>query len=440
MNPDNHSTTPLGFYSATALVVASMIGAAVFTSAGFSLAELKSREWVLVAWVVGGAIAVCGAISYGALAKSLRESGGEYVYLARRVHPLAGFLAGWVSLLAGFTGALAYAATTFETYAAPMLPWELPYGTIAIAIIALCFVQHSLGVAGGAWLQNAIVAAKIVGLAALLVAGWYWLGHRDPLEPLPAPTFTWDQFGRQLTYVYLAYSGFNAAVYVTEEVENPQTTLPRSMLIGTLLVMVLYLALNALFVYAGPFESLTHEDRRGEIAAVAMGLLGGPMAELFTRLLILTALVTSVSALTMSGPRVYAKMAADGLFPLPVPAAGKAPWAAMLLQAVLATVVVLTAGLETQLGYLGIVLMLCAAGAVTTLFWVRSEDPTERPTWWQLAAAGLFVVAALVLAVLTFRREHYENEGNNVMLAVAVTFVAGIVAYYALRWWHAARR
>ncbi|WP_442483504.1 APC family permease [Aeoliella sp. SH292] len=432
MSTENRSATPLGFYSATALVVASMIGAAVFTSAGFSLAALQSREWVLVAWVVGGAIAVCGAISYGALAKSLRESGGEYVYLARRIHPLAGFLAGWVSLLAGFTGPLAYAATTFELYAAPMLPWKLPYGTIAIAIIALCFVQHSLGVAGGAWLQNAIVGVKIVGLSALLVAGWYWLGQHEPLAALPAPTFAWGDFAQQLTYVYLAYSGFNAAVYVTEEVRDPQTTLPRSMLGGTLLVLVLYMALNAVFVYSGPLEALAGQ---ADIAAVAMKLLGGPTAELCTRLLILTALASSVSALTMSGPRVYAKMAADRLFPLPVPAAGKAPWAAMLLQAVLAVAVVLTAGLEEQLGYLGIVLMLCAAGAVATLFWVRTSDPTKRPAWWQLVAAALFVIAALVLAVLTFLR----NPADKVMIAAGVTLVSGVAAYYAMRWWHGAR-
>ena len=420
---------PLGLTSATALVVASMIGAAVFTSAGYSLGALGSREWVLVCWVVGGFVAICGAISYGALGQQLRESGGEYVYLARRVHPLAGFLAGWVSLLAGFTGALAFAAGVFEQYAAPLLGVEQPNGTIAITLIFLCVLQHSLGVAGGAWLQNAVVVVKVAGLSLLALLGWWWLGSREPLPATPTATFTWSDFAVQLTYVYLAYSGFNAAVYVTEEVRDVERTLPRSMLLGTLLVTVLYLALNAVFVYSGPIDQLAGKH---DIAAVAMRLLGGPTVEVCTRLLICTALATSVSALTMSGPRVYAKMAADGLFPIPVPPAGRAPRVAITLQSVLASAVVLTAGLQAQLEYLGFILMLCAAAAVATLFWVRHDDPARRPQWWQLTAAGLFVAAALVLMVLTILRQPEDDRAT--VAATAVTLGAGVAMYFLLKW------
>lgn len=402
-----------------------MIGAAVFTSAGFSLATLRSPVWVLVCWAIGGAIAVCGAISYGALAVQIRESGGEYVYLARRVHPLVGFLAGWVSLLAGFTGALAFAASTFEVYAAPLFQLEVPRGTIAVPLIVLCAVQHSLGVAGGALLQNVVVIAKLLGLVVLLVLGMGWLVGRQPLEPIPPADFAWTELARQLTYVYLAYAGFNAAVYVTEEVRNPRHILPRAMLVGTVVVTLLYLGLNTVLVFAGPLDQLAGQK---DIAAVAMGLLGGPSAEVFTRVLIATALATSASALTMSGPRVYAKMSADGLFPLPV-TAGSAPHAAIALQAVLAIIVVLVVGLEQQLGYLGFVLMLSSAGAVATLFGIRSSDPDDRPTWWQLTAAALFVVAVVLLAVLTTRRDPYDP----VLLAGIITLAAGMLAYYILR-------
>lgn len=426
---------PLGLTSATSLVVASMIGSSVFISAGYSLAALHSREWVLVCWVVGGVIALCGAISYGALAQQLRESGGEYVYLARRVHPLAGFLAGWVSLLAGFTGALALAAGVFEQYAAPLLGIENPNGALAIALIFLCVLQHSLGVAGGAWLQNVVVVVKVAGLSLLAILGWWWLGSREPLSATPPASFAWSDFAVQLTYVYMAYSGFNAAVYVTEEVRDAHRTLPRSMVLGTLLVTVLYLALNAVFVYAGPIEQLAGKH---DIAAIAMRLLGGPTAEVCTRLLICTALATSVSALTMSGPRVYAKMAADGLFPIPIPPAGRAPRVAITLQSVLATTAVLTTGLQAQLEYLGLILMLCAAAAVATLFWIRPHEPESRPRWWQLTAAGVFVAAALLLMVLTIMRGPQSDRAT--VAATIVTVCAGVAMYFLLRWIDRVRR
>ncbi len=432
----NQHDAPLGFVSATALVVASMIGAGMFTISGYSLAELGSPAWVLVAWAIGGAIAVAGAVSYGALAQALCESGGEYVYLARRVHPLVGFLAGWVSLLAGFTGALAFAATVLEAYAAPLLhleQWGLAQpGAIAIAVILLCAAQHLVQVEGGAWLQNVAVVAKILGLMALTAGGWWWLAQQPPAPIVENPAPRWSQLAEQLTWVYLAYAGFNAAVYVAEEVRHPRRTIPRAMVVGTLLVTLLYLLLNAVFVYAGPVDQLAGQ---GDVAAVAIELLGGPTAGAWCRVLICVALFTSVSALTMSGPRVYAKMAADGLFPIPVPAVGTAPRMAILIQAALAIVMVRFTTLQQQLDYLGFILMLCAAVAVSTLFWVRADDSAHRPRWWQLVAAGLFVAAAVVLGTITSLRDPGPRA-----IATGVTLATGLVAYGLLKLRNVRRR
>ena len=402
-----------------------MIGAAVFTSAGYSLQVLASRPWVLLAWLLGAVIAVAGAVSYGILAEQIRESGGEYVYLARRVHPLAGFLAGWVSLWAGFTGALAFAATAFEAYAADLLPGSLPEGTLAIALIAACTVQHCLGVSGGARVQDAIVAFKLLALLVLVGCGTWWMAGHDILPSAAAGHFAWSDFAHQLTYVYLAYSGFNAAVYISEEVRTPERTLPRAMLAGTLLVTLLYLALNALFVYAGPVDQLAGQ---ADIAAVAMGLLGGAVAETATRVVICTALITSASALTMSGPRVYSKMAADGLFPLPVTRGGRPPVAAIALQAVLASLIALNADMEQQLSYLGFLLMLSAAGAVASVFWPIAGPQAARPRWWQFSAAAVFVASAVILAGLTLWRDRQPA-----IRAALYTLIAGVVAYALLR-------
>jgi len=420
--------TPLGLPSAVALVIASMIGAGLFTTSGFALAALGSAEWVLAAWGIGGVVSACGAIGYGALAQALRESGGEYVYLARRVHPLAGFLAGWISLLAGFTTALAFAATALEAYAAPLLGIENPAGRIAVAVILLATAQHAIRVDGGAWVQNLVVAVKVVGLVVLTLAGWWYLADRPPSPAAqPAATPDWYTFANQLTWVYVGYSGFNAAVYVAEEVRQPERTVPRAMLLATLLVAVLYLALNAVFVYAGPIEQLAgHQD----IAARAMRLLGGPAAETACRVLICLALASSVSALTMSGPRVYAKMAADRLFPLPPPVPGRAPALAIVLQAALAILVALLTDLRQQLDYLGFVLMLCAAGAVATVLRGPAGNP-RGPAWWQRAAAAVFVFSAVLFATLSACRAPVPS-----LVAGGATVVSGIAAYYALRRWY----
>lgn len=430
--PDANRQPPLGLMTTLALVVASMVGAGVFTSSGYALGDLGSPERVLVAWVVGGLVAIAGAISYGALAQRIVESGGEYVFLARRVHPLAGFLAGWISLVAGFTASMAFAATALEKYALPLLGADwLPHGALATSSIVLAAVLHAWGtLPGGRW-QGVIVAAKVVGLVLLVVAGAMALAQRGPLpaEPIDLPPWNLLTFANSLVWISLAYAGFNAAVYVAEEVRQPERTIPRAMIGGTVLVAILYLALNALMVYAGPLSQLKYQQ---DIAAVAARMLGGMWGELACRVLIIAALITSVSALTMAGPRVYAKMARDGLFPLPPGPLEEAPRLAICLQAILACGVVMSTTLRQQLDYLGFVLSVCSAATVATLFLPGNRKPLR---WGEYLAAGIFVVASLTFAVLAARRE-----GNPAGNAAAVTLGLGLVAYLLMRWLRPAGR
>lgn len=423
-------TRPLGLFSTAALVVASMVGAGVFTTSGYALAAVGSPAWVLLLWLVGGVVALCGAVSYGALAKVLAESGGEYVFLARRVHPLAGFLAGWTSLVAGFTASMALAATAFEAYLLPLLPGGVPPGYVAATAILLCAVQHAIRVDQGAWLQNAIVLIKLVGFTLLVVAGWYWLLQGEvPPAAVVAPTADWQILGQQLTWISVSYLGFNAAVYVSEEVDNAERNVPRAMLLATLLVMAFYLALNALLVYAGPLEQLAGQE---DIAAVALGLLGGPAAEKACRVLVCVALLSSVSALTMAGPRVYAKMASDGLFPLPLSGNGP-PRMAIALQAGLALGVIAWATLQQQLNFLGFLLSVSAAATVATLFVSKDADASVRPNAWQLVAAAVFVVCTLTFAGLAAMRQPASSA-----VAAGVTLAIGAAGYLAMRWWRRA--
>src|SRR5690606_16667445 len=237
-------------------------------------------------------------------------------------------------------------------------------------------------------------------------------------------------FANSLVWISLAFAGFNAAVYMAEEVRDARRTVPRSMLLGTVAVALLYLALNALMVYSGPVAELAGKK---DIAAVAAQLLGGHWAEVACRALIVAAMLTSVSALTMSGPRVYAKMAKDGLFPLPAWMEGETPWGAILLQAVLATLVVLNTDLLEQLNYLGFMLSLCSAATVATLLCPRRAGDL---TWVERSAALLFVVATLAFALLAAGGilKGGEDKGQKALVAVAATLVSGLLVYLVMNW------
>jgi APA family basic amino acid/polyamine antiporter len=415
--------------SASTLVVASMIGAGVFTTSGFALADLGSSWRVLAVWLVGGVVALCGAICYGSLARFLVESGGEYLYLSRTIHPLAGFAAGWVSLLAGFTGALAFAATAFESYALPtgQRPAWLPTNALAVGAILLCAALHSLRARPGVWLQDWMVIIKLVLLAAFLVfalgklltTGWEGL----QIESTPPP-FSAVAFATSLMWVSLSYSGFNAAVYVAGEVREPRRTVPRAMFLGTLVVMLFYLALNAVFVLAPRPELIRGQ---ADVAAITALTLGGPWLAAACRGVISLALLTSVSALVMSGPRVYAKMAEDGLFPRWFRFQGEVPRWAVLFQAGLAVVVVCLSELRELLSYLGFTLSVCAALTVASLFLVRRRlgaSAVAIPGYPVVPA--FFVLATLLFAALAVARAPWECAIGTATLAVGAVIYAFI--------------
>lgn len=384
----------LGFGSGAAVVVASMIGVGVFTTSGFALADLGTRPRVLVVWVIGGLLAACGALCYGTLAKRFPESGGEYHFLARILHPMAGFLAGWVSLLAGFAAPTAAAALGLQAYLAPSFGTLREAHWIATAAILITSLQHGFGVTAGVRIQNTIVGIKLLGLIGFLGYGAWSLSSRadvaaNAATALPvdvvtdqatvlaavADAFPYGAFAVSLVWVSFSYSGWNAVVYIAGEIRDPQRNLQRSLLGGCLLVTALYLALNALFLYAAPVNALVGQV---DIAAIAAEHLGGSEFQLLVRLLIGLALLTSISAMMMIGPRVYARMAEDGLFPRFFRARNGNFRHAILLQGALALCVVWSSRLSDLLGYIGFTLGLSAAATVFALMWQRRKEGADR--------------------------------------------------------------
>jgi basic amino acid/polyamine antiporter, APA family len=408
---------PLGLASAVALVVASMVGTGVFTTSGFLLGDLGSPGRVLAAWLVGGILAALGALSYGALARRIPESGGEYTFLSRTLHPAAGFLAGWVSLLVGFSAPLAAAAVGFGEYTQP---WTRLAPRVTASLLVLGFaLLHGAHVRHGARAQDWSVGIKIVCIV-LFVA--YGATHLPTVESTPAPALNLPDFAVSLVWVSFSYFGWNAAVYVGGEIQNPERNLPRALLWGTGIVTTLYLALNAVFVFSAPMSQLAGKLDVGRLAAEAIGGRGWGIA---ASALVALALLTSVSSLTMAGPRVSARMASEGNLPRWLACAGGPPRAAIALQTGIALFLVWTTAYEQLLTFIGFTLGLSAAATVFGLMVLRRREGDRLPIPGWPWVPALFILANLAITAFTIARRPWES------LAGVGTLVLGWLAWYA---------
>ena len=410
----------LGLVSASGLVVASMIGSGVFTTSGLMLEELRAPAFVLVAWLMGGGLALLGAVSYGALARRFPESGGEYLFLTRTWHPAAGYVAGWISLLAGFSAPLAAVALAFGQYIQPYLPPSTPIvsGSCLLGAFALL---HASDVQRGAGLQTAAVFLKLFLIATLL--GW-GAPHLNPVIAPVSESFSVGAFALCVVWVSFSYSGWNAAVYIGSEIRNPEHNLPRAMVLGTAVVTAVYMALNTVFVYAAPVEQLSGKLEIARVAAQALG--GPPFAHLVTGLIAL-ALATAVSSMLMAGPRVFARMADDGCLPrwFRFPADGP-PRRAILLQCALALILLWTATFKTLLTYVGFTLGLCSAAAVAGLIRLRFVEGPQLPVPGWPWVPATFVAGMVVITGSTMLQKPFASA-----VGLATALLGGLVWYFA---------
>jgi amino acid transporter len=413
--------------SAIALVVANMVGVGVFTTSGFALQDLGDRWLVLAAWLLGGVLAVCGALSYGALALRFPHSGGEYEYLRRTVHPLAGTAAGIVSMLAGFSAPIAASAHLLQVYGcrlfgldAPDLPWA---GTVAILLATW---THAGRVTFGARTQDLVVLLKLLLAFGFLVLSVRLFGA--PATDGGTPTATpWRGFVATMPWIYLAYSGWNAAAYVAGEVEDGQRTVPRAMLVGCGLVTVLYLLLNAVFLWSADASTLVGKP---EVAAIAATALLGRPGEVLVTAVVLLALLTSITGMTMAGPRVYARMASAGELPQTLATApGVPPRASLLLQAVLALGFLWAAQLQDLMTYIGWTLSLSAAATVWGLVRLRLREGAAAVP----CAGWPFVPCTFLAAVLWFALAKVVDAPTECLLGLGTLLLAGLLARAARR-------
>jgi APA family basic amino acid/polyamine antiporter len=409
---------PLGLPAATALVVTAMIGTGVFTTSGLLLQSLGSRAAVLAVWAAGGLVAALGALCYAALARRLPESGGEYLFLSRTLHPVAGCLAGYVTLLAGFAAPSAAAALAFAEYLRPVLPAGASPRVTASLLLAAAVAVHAISLSAAARLQTAAVVAELALILAFLAGGASHLPATAAVVPAAMPPAGAIALG--LVVVSYSYSGWNQVVYLAGEVRDPLRTLPRALVGGALLVTLLYLALNTVFLFAVPPAVLAGRVDVGRLAAET---IGGPRLAAAVSALIAYVLVTFVSSMTMAGPHICARMGADGYLPRALAAQpGRPPRAALAVQLALGIALVWTAAFDRLLTYVGFALGLSTAATVAGLVRLRRRlGAGAVPVWGWPWVPALFLIFVLSASALAIRERPWESAvGLGLMLVVAL--------------------
>lgn len=414
------------------------------------IAQWVPNVWAMLAlWLTGGLLVFAGAMAYAELAALRPRAGAEYVYLREAFGPAAGFLTGWTSFVAGFSGAIATAAVGLAEYLGRFVPAaadttalaHLPLGLVtltlspqalvALAVIGALTAVHAVGLGPGRVVQNVLATGKVAVLVALVVFG-FTVGEGSTTHfTAPAGSLTPSLWLLGLIPVMFAYSGWNAAAYVAEEIRAPGRNLPLATAVGTVAVVLVYLLLNALYVYAMPLAEIAAVDVR-VVDAAADRLFGAAVAAPLAAASVVM-IAATISAMVLAGPRVYFAMARDGQF---LPAAARVhprfrtPVTAIVAQSAWSGLLVLAGTFEQLLVYTGFAVVLFSGLAVTALFVLQHRHPNaERPfrAWGYPYAPLVFVAASLAMTVNAVWREPAASGAGLIVIG------AGLPIYFWFR-------
>jgi APA family basic amino acid/polyamine antiporter len=414
--------------TAVTLAIADMIGIGVFTSLGFQVAAIPSPFSVLMLWVVGGVAALAGALCYAELAAMFPRSGGEYNFLSRSFHPAVGFLAGWVSATVGFAAPIALAAMAFGSYFEGVVPGAPPL-LLGLGVVWLAAIVHLYGIRQGSRFQNISTFIKLGLILVLIVSGFVLGTPQDISFALAAHDLTYlgsAPFAISLVFVLYSYSGWNAATYIAGEIHEPHKNLPRSIIVSLLLVILLYVALNAVFLYTTPMSLMAGKI---DIALIAGKQIFGESGGRIVGALICIGLVSSISAMTWIGPRVTMTMGED----LPLlkvfsrRSATGVPTTAILTQLAVVNVLLLSQSFEAVLDFVQFSLTFCSFLTVIGVIVLRITRPDlHRPyrTW------GYPVTPFVFLAITLFTMYYLLAERPVQSLLGLATMLAGLAIYY----------
>jgi APA family basic amino acid/polyamine antiporter len=404
-----------------------MIGIGVFTSLGFQVKDIPSGFSLTMLWIVGGIVALCGALAYAELAAAFPRSGGEYNFLSRIYHPAIGFIAGWVSATVGFAAPIALAAMAFGEYFDGVVQGAPPLA-LGLGVVWLVSLVHLGGVRHSTAFQNASTILKVALIVVLIVAGLAW-GSPQAVSFSPSVHdlyyITGAPFAISLVFVMYSYSGWNAATYIAGEIDDPRRTVPRALLNATLIVLALYVGLNVVFLYTTPIERMVGQI---DVALIAGQHIFGDAGGRIVGALICVGLVSAISAMTWIGPRVTMVMGED--IPMLRMFARKTrngvPAAAILCQLAFVNLLLITGSFRAILEYVQFSITFCSFLTVLGVIVLRYTQP-ELPRPYR--AWGYPVTPLIFLSVTLFMMLYLVVEQPVQSLAGAFTMLTGLLVY-----------
>ena len=421
----------IGFVTACSIVIANIIGTGIFTSLGFQLADIQSGFPLLMLWLIGGAAALCGALCYSELSAALPRSGGEYHFLSQIYHPALGFMAGFVSATVGFAAPIALTAMAFGTYLHGVLGFGSPV-LLSFGVVWVVAAFHLRNLQAGSTFHNVSTLVKLL-LIGVLIAFGFFVSVKQPISFLPAHGDTTaifsGPFAIALVYVMYSYSGWNAATYISGEIKRPEKTVPRSLLVGTGLVIVIYVLVNAVFLATTPIGELKGQL---EVALIAGKHIFGTNGGRLAGAVICLGLISAISSMTWIGPRVSMSMGEDHwlLRLLGRKSRHGIPTNAIVLQLLIVNLLLLTRSFESVVQYTQFSLLLCSLLAVLGVIVLRATRPKiARPyrVWAYPLPPIIFSVITLWMMFYLLRAKTIES------LAGLATALVGLLLYFCAR-------
>lgn len=418
----------VGFVTACSIVIANIIGTGIFTSLGFQLAEIHTGFPLLMLWVVGGIAALCGALCYGELAAALPRSGGEYNFLSEIYHPALGFMAGFVSATVGFAAPVALAAMAFGQYFVGVVGAGSPM-MLSFFVVWIVTAFHLRNLQVGSAFQNVSTVIKLLLIGVLITAGLF-VRAKQPIGFFPGTgdkaSILSGAFAVALVYVMYSYSGWNAAAYITSEIKRPEKNVPRSLIAGTGVVMVIYVLLNAVFLATTPAEELKGQL---QVALIAGKHILGENGGRFAGAVICLGLVSAISSMTWIGPRVTMSMGEDHWL---LRLLGRKnnqgiPTNAILLQLLVVNLLLLTQSFEDVVRYTQFSLLLCSLLAVAGVIVLR----VIRPGLIRPYRVWLYPLPPIIFSIITVWMMFYLLRWHTMeSLAGLGTALLGLLLYF----------
>ena len=436
----------LGPLDSAAIVVSNVIGSGIFFVPILVAGMVPTAPGILGVWLLGGLLAFAGAMAYAELAALRPRAGGEYVYLRDAFGPIVAFLTGWTSFVAGFSGAIAANGTLLTDYIGRFIPAAadrtalltipIPYLPLVVtpqaivgitAIVGLSIV-HISGLGPGRLVHNILASVKVLALVIFVALGLSIgtgsFANLSAGHTVPSPATGWLL---ALIPIMFSYSGWNAAAYVAEEIRNPGRNLPIALAIGTGAVVLIYLGLNVLYLYALPPPELSGLlGKNVGLTDVVAQRLFGDVAGTLLALLTIVSILASISAMVLAGPRVYYAMARDGVFPAGVARVHtrfRTPAIAIATQAVWSSILILASDLATLVSYTGFAVMLFAGVAVMSVFVLRWKEPNApRPfsTWGYPVAPAIFVIASFTMVLYSLYTNNFNERTGLAIIALGL--------------------